>query len=264
MEKQDLQVIQKRIGYNFRNAALLIQAFVRKSYTQEHGGENNEVLEQIGDRGLDMSVERALVCNYGSVSGETGEFCCELSEGELTDLKALLVRRETLSARIDELDFARFLIMGHGDTLLDVQNAASVKEDLFEAIIGAVAIDSSWDWNAIDRCVKTMLVLPRTLTAAKHMALKKKKPIRVAIANPNKDEAINQLETLYRRGYFALPVYEFTKKVECGRDKWNVVCSIKEYRQKFGAEDFSKTEAKKTAAFAMLKFVLNSGANDFR
>ncbi len=264
MEKQDLQVIQKRIGYNFRNAALLRQAFVRKSYTQEHGGENNEVLEQIGDRGLDMSVERALVCNYGSVSGETGEFCCELSEGELTDLKALLVRRETLSARIDELDFARFLIMGHGDTLLDVQNAASVKEDLFEAIIGAVAIDSSWDWNAICSCVKTMLDLPRTLTAAKHMALKKKKPIRVAIANPNKDEAINQLETLCRRGYFALPVYEFTKKVECGRDKWNVVCSIKEYRQKFGAEDFSKTEAKKTAAFAMLKYVLNFGANDFR
>lgn len=67
MLQKHMELLQQRIGYNFRNAALLRQAFVRKSYTQEHGGENNEVLEQIGDRGLDMSVERALVCNYGAV-----------------------------------------------------------------------------------------------------------------------------------------------------------------------------------------------------
>ena len=220
MEKQDLQQIQKQIGYNFRNVRLLRQAFVRKSYTQECGGENNEILEQIGDRVLDMSVERAMVRAFGSVSGETGEFCCLRSEGELTELKALLVKKETLSARIDELDLAQFLIMGRGDTLLNVQNEVSVKEDLFEAIIGAMAIDSAWDGNEIDRCVETMLDLPRLLTEAKNRVLVIKKSIRDEIANPNKDEAINQLETLHRRGYFALPEYVFTKKQDdCRRDK---------------------------------------------
>lgn len=42
-------VVQNQIGYEFKNQRLLRQAFVRKSYSAENGGENNEVLEFIGD-----------------------------------------------------------------------------------------------------------------------------------------------------------------------------------------------------------------------
>ena len=48
--------VERQIGYKFVNRDLLVQAFVRKSYSMENGGENNEVLEFIGDKALDLSV----------------------------------------------------------------------------------------------------------------------------------------------------------------------------------------------------------------
>lgn len=54
MDSKDLQVIEARIGYSFKNSDLLQQAFVRRSYARENGGEDNEVLEFIGDKVLDF------------------------------------------------------------------------------------------------------------------------------------------------------------------------------------------------------------------
>ena len=53
--------IEKTIGYEFKNKDLLQQAFVRKSYSEEHGGQNNEVLEFIGDKALDFAVVRIMM-----------------------------------------------------------------------------------------------------------------------------------------------------------------------------------------------------------
>ena len=50
MEKNDFIFIQDQIAYNFKNLDLLQQAFVRRSYAKENGGEDNEVLEFIGDK----------------------------------------------------------------------------------------------------------------------------------------------------------------------------------------------------------------------
>ena len=52
MEKVVVNMVQAQIGYTFQNLDLLRQAFIRRSYTEEHGGENNEVLEFIGDKAL--------------------------------------------------------------------------------------------------------------------------------------------------------------------------------------------------------------------
>lgn len=48
------KMVQEQIGYDFKNLDLLQQAFTRRSYTAENGGENNEVLEFIGDKALDL------------------------------------------------------------------------------------------------------------------------------------------------------------------------------------------------------------------
>ncbi len=48
-------IVQNQIGYDFKNPLLLRQAFVRKSYSSENGGENNEVLEFIGRYGFECS-----------------------------------------------------------------------------------------------------------------------------------------------------------------------------------------------------------------
>ncbi|WP_458458437.1 ribonuclease III domain-containing protein [Pseudobutyrivibrio sp.] len=173
MEEKDLfeKLVGQQVGnYTFRNPNLLKQAFKRRSYTEENGGENNEVLEFIGDKAIDIAVVRYLTNKYGNAPAKEelrqkewlgekyeDEFSCELKEGQLTQLKQRLVQKDTLARRIDELAFADFLIMGRGDVLNNRSQEKSVKEDLFEAIIGAIAIDSNWDFEKIQDAVELML-----------------------------------------------------------------------------------------------------------
>lgn len=173
MEEKDLfeKLVAQQIGnYVFNNKNLLKQAFTRRSYTEENGGENNEVLEFIGDKALDIGVVRYLVTKYGNAPSKEArnqmkwlgqkyedEFSCELDEGELTQLKQRLVQKDTLARRIDELALADYLVMGKGDELSNRSQEKSVKEDLFEAIIGAIAIDSNWDFEKIQEAVEVML-----------------------------------------------------------------------------------------------------------
>ena len=173
MEKKELfgTLVPQQIGnYKFKNEALLKQAFTRRSFSEENGGENNEVLEFIGDKVLDIAVVRYLVHKYGNAPTQedlnkmmwTGkqydyEFSSSMDEGELTVLKQRLVRKDTLARRIDELSIADYLIMGKGDVRDNRSKDNSVKEDLFEAIIGAVAIDCCWDFEQIQEVVEVML-----------------------------------------------------------------------------------------------------------
>lgn len=175
MENLALQMVQGQTGYTFKNPALLRQAFTRRSYSEEHGGENNEVLEFIGDKALDLAVVKHLIRIYGKMkadgsaapagSGANGmpvgmnEFVCSQNEGELTKIKSRMVGKNYLAKRIDELGFAQFIIMGEGDRKNKVENAPSVKEDLFEAIIGAVALDCGWNLEEISSVVEAMLCL---------------------------------------------------------------------------------------------------------
>ena len=77
------------------------------------------------------------------------------------------------------------------------------------------------------------------------------------IDNPNKDDAINQLEILARRGYFSIPTYEFEESHdENGNPVWKSTCHITEENQSFSAKSSSKKDAKKVAAYKMLQYVL--------
>lgn len=163
MKDEDYDEIEQLIGYRFKHRMLLQQAFTRKSYTQEtHDGDNNEVLEFIGDKALDVAVIRAMSDYYGEVNSRD-EYACKQNEGKLSQLKARLVESKMLAHRIDELGFAKYLIMGKGDRRNNVQEDMHVKEDLFEAIVGAVAIDSAWDFDVIQDVVELMLNLDHYL-----------------------------------------------------------------------------------------------------
>lgn len=166
MEQKDLTFIQDQIGYNFQNTDLLQQAFIRRSYSKENGGEDNEVLEFIGDKVLDFIVIKLLTEKYGCFTSdyedfyseeEFDEFSCSKNEAELTETTKKLVQKKTLADRITVLALADYLIMGNGDRQNNINSEISVKEDLFEAIIGAVALDADWDMNAIQDVVEIML-----------------------------------------------------------------------------------------------------------
>lgn len=69
MEKELVwKMVQGQIGYDFKNLDLLQQAFTRRSYTAENGGENNEVLEFIGDKALDFVIVKLLIKKYGHLA----------------------------------------------------------------------------------------------------------------------------------------------------------------------------------------------------
>lgn len=157
MTEEDYDKIESLIGYEFERRDLLQQAFTRKSYTNEtNNGDNNEVLEFIGDKALDFVVVKALSEYYGEIN-KRDEFACDLTEGKLTELKKRFVESTMLAHCIDELDLSQYLIMGKGDKKNSVQNDTHVKEDLFEAILGAVAIDSNWDIDALQDVAELML-----------------------------------------------------------------------------------------------------------
>lgn len=157
----DFEKIQKTIDYEFENIDLLQQAFVRRSYSEERGGENNEVLEFIGDKVLDLIVVKVMMDRFGRFTSNKSfcEFKTKYSEGEFTKIKKELVEGKMLAHCIDRLGFHNYLIMGKGDCRNNVHNEDSVKEDLFEAIIGAIALDSDWDLSAIEDSVELMLDL---------------------------------------------------------------------------------------------------------
>ena len=166
MNLNDYEFIESRIDYKFRNRDLLQQAFIRRSYSKESGGENNEILEFIGDKVLDMVVVKWLIAQYGYFCSQTrefnthddcDEFCSERNENQLTQDKKILVCKETLADRIDIMGLADYLIMGKGDMKNNIQEQPSVKEDLFEAILGAVALDSKWDMKILENTVDVML-----------------------------------------------------------------------------------------------------------
>lgn len=163
----DFEGIQHTIGYKFRNTDLLQQAFVRRSYSEENGGQNNEVLEFIGDKALDFAVIRKMMERFGMITEDKQwyefklrnprYFQTKLKEGKFTDIKKDLVEKKALARCMNDLGFHTQLIMGQGDIQGNVQEQDSVKEDLFEAIIGAVALDSDWNMDVITAVVERMI-----------------------------------------------------------------------------------------------------------
>lgn len=236
-DKNVLQKIQREIGYQFRNIDILIQAFTRKTYSEENGGQNNEVLEFIGDKALDFVVVKYLIEKYTDYTKDTkGEFIPNLTEGEYTDIKKKLVEKETLSERMGKLGFNNYLIMGKGDIKRDVKNDKSVKEDLFEAIIGAVTLDSGWNIQSIIKVVRNML-----------------KPDEVLKNNASDDDNyISLVQEWLQKKKGILPTYQIKQE-----EKAHVAfLTIEGIEKKFVGKDTSDRRAKMKAAeyaYAYLK-----------
>lgn len=162
MNNNTIKMIEEQIGYKFKSPDLLRQAFIRSSYANETGCQSNEVLEFIGDKVLDFVVVKILTEKYGTFKtisgrGQPYEFISEYSEGKLTEIKQKLVSRNMLSERIRIFGFQHLIVAGHSDNIKNISENESVQEDLFEAILGAVALDSEWNMTVLTNVVEFML-----------------------------------------------------------------------------------------------------------
>ena len=176
MDRLAIDYVQSGIQYQFNNLKLLDQAFTRKSYSAEHPeAQNNEVLEFYGDEILDFFVTKRMYKQFSKITNN--ELVSEKNEGELTKLKSIIVSKESLARCMHNFGFSKFLYLGKSDEENNVQNSISVNEDLFEAIVGAVAADCNWDYNILEKLCDTMLQFETTnnyltiLVAEKSQAL---------------------------------------------------------------------------------------------
>ncbi len=155
LKEFDACYIQRMVGYNFKNQSLLRQAFTRRSFSQENPEyADNEVLEFYGDVALNLYVSSGMCELFGKI--DNGQYFSEKREGELSKIRSWYVNRNKLSHCITVLGLECYLVLGSSDIKNKVWENDSVKEDLFESILGAVAIDSSWKSDDIKTVCKNL------------------------------------------------------------------------------------------------------------
>jgi ribonuclease-3 len=125
--------LEEQIGYKFRNSLLLAEALTHPSVgheTQQYHFDNQR-LEFLGDAVLQLVVTEHLFQNFRAAP-----------EGQLTKLRSRLVSREALKTHALALDLGRYLMMGRGEEASGGRARASTLADAFEALIGAIYLDS--------------------------------------------------------------------------------------------------------------------------
>jgi ribonuclease-3 len=121
--------LSRLIAHDFRNASLLAQALTHRS----RGSANNERLEFLGDSVLNCVIAHELYKRYP-----------KLAEGDLSRLRAHLVKEPTLGEIARTLNLGEFLRLGEGELKSGGWRRPSVLADALEAIIGAVFIDGGF------------------------------------------------------------------------------------------------------------------------
>lgn len=234
--------IENKLGYEFNNKTLLLQAFTRSSYSAEHiEAESNEVLEFIGDSVLSAITVKHLSERYSSIKFNN-YFFSELKEDELSKMKIDVVKRSTLAIAIERLDLHNYLLVGKSDEKMGVQNEASVKEDLFEAIIGAIAIDSNWNFAIIETIILNILNIDEVIENGDADEVDYEKELEAWFAKNNKKISFEKRE--YR----------------CGNLDYSVSVNLGMQMLGFEAWGYGKTEhgARKMAAKKALEFIGNA------
>ena len=316
--------IEEQIAYHFRNYQnLLVQAFTRKSFAAENDGyEDNEILEFYGDQLVNTVMTKWLYdsFSYPQEQNQDKVFCSKKTEAELSKIRASHVNRSALAHCIALLGLDKYLLLGNSDEKNEVWRNEKVRCDLFEALIGAVAVDSNWDFKQIENSCKAMwgmldfkenyidtlqdvcgdlnIAEPEFQIYSSYYG---NKSFKCKITNWNSDiegegnseaaakmdaarkaldalhrlqieqiagkatpyTAVQMLNTLYLKKFISKPELDCSVSPDGeGNQIWRCKCFIKEYEDWDGYEErgigeaYTKAEAKQSAAYDMICFIL--------
>ncbi|RJG05804.1 ribonuclease III [Noviherbaspirillum cavernae] len=126
----DSMVLQTRLGHTFKDAALLQQALTHRSHSSLH----NERLEFLGDSILNCVVASLLFERYNKID-----------EGDLSRLRANLVKQQSLYEIAQRLELSQFLRLGEGELKSGGFRRPSILADTLEALFGAIFLDAGFD-----------------------------------------------------------------------------------------------------------------------
>ncbi len=218
-----------RLGHTFEDKQLLALALTHRSAV----GQNNERLEFLGDGALNFII-----------AAELFNLRPDLSEGDLSRLRATLVRGQTLAEVAGELALADHLTMGEGELRSGGFQRGSIQADAVEALLGAVFLDGGFE-----ACKRVVLGLYRTrlenLPAIEEL----------------KDPKTRLQERLQGRGR-PLPCYELLGvRGKPHEQKFTIQCSLEDGEHVSTGDGSSRRKAEQTAAAAMLVELDNAGAS---
>lgn len=130
-----LRALEARLGYAFRTPGLLQRALTHPSFIQQHptGGEHNQRLEFLGDAVLGLILAEKLF-----------EILPTTREGVLTRNRSALVKGVQLAALAQQLDLPRHLRLSQAELQQGGHERESTLEDAFEALVGAIYLDSDY------------------------------------------------------------------------------------------------------------------------
>lgn len=143
-----LMALQVRLQYEFSDTVLLRRALTHRSFSQDH----YERLEFLGDSVLSLAVSDLL---YARLS--------ELPEGDLSRVRANLVKQDTLHALAVGLGLPELLQLGEGELRSGGQKRPSILADALEAVIGAVYLDAGFPaaQQLVQRLFKAVEINPK-------------------------------------------------------------------------------------------------------
>lgn len=146
----DITSLEKKIGFSFKNKALLKESLTHRSYLNENpswGVSHNERLEFLGDAVLELAVTEILFNKFS-----------QYPEGQLTSLRAALVNYQIMAEVAKNLGFDEFILLSRGEAK-DIGRARKViLANAMEAVIGAVYLDAGY--QEAKRIIEEFIVNP--------------------------------------------------------------------------------------------------------
>ena len=128
----NIEELEIKLGYVFKNKNLLKTALTHSSYANEHNLECNERMEFLGDAVLELSMSKYL---YQVI---------DLDEGVLTKTRAKAVCEGALDVYASKLDLPKYLYLGKGEELSGGRNRPAIIADALEAVLGAIFLDGGF------------------------------------------------------------------------------------------------------------------------
>jgi ribonuclease III len=223
----ELTALQKRLGHEFASPRLLERALTHRSFSADH----NERLEFLGDSVLSLAV-----------SGLLFEKLNQLPEGDLSRVRANLVKQDTLHQMAVGLGLSTGLRLGDGEKRSGGHKRPSILADALEAVIGAVYLDAGFDVAA---------ALVHRLYSGIELSAQ--------MSAMGKDPKTDLQEWLQGRK-MKLPQYRVVATLgEAHRQTFDVECTVEELRLSERGIGASRRAGEQAAAAAMLQHLRESG-----
>ena len=215
--------LEHRLGYTFNDASLFAMALTHRS----HGALNNERLEFLGDSILNFVIGDELIKKFP-----------EAREGQLSRLRAQLVKGETLAEIAREFELGECLILGEGESKSGGKFRDSILSDTIEALIGAIYSETNIEFCR--QCVLTWYA-SRLAQFSSDISVKDPK---------------SQLQEYLQAKRKPLPDYQVVESLgESHAQIFTVECKIGLLKQAVRAQASSRREAEKLVAAEILRLL---------